>query len=86
MSEPRAICRNYAAEGVAKFLLAGAIEDAQELDRIRLAAEAGTVVVIRLTARRETMQERICTRETGMLQSLFVARVAELEAILSPCR
>jgi predicted ABC-type ATPase len=77
-----AICRNYAAEGVAKFLLAGAIEDAQELDRIRLAAEAGTVVVIRLTAHRETMQERIRTRETGMLQSLFVARVAELEAIL----
>jgi hypothetical protein len=77
-----AICRNYAAEGVAQFLLAGAIEDAQELDRIRLAAEAATVVVVRLTARLETMQARIRTRETGMLQSFFVARVAELDDIL----
>ena len=28
------------------------------------------------------MEKRIRTRETGMLQSFFVARVAELEAIL----
>lgn len=77
-----AICRNYAAEGVTKFLLAGAVEDAQELERIRLAAEADSVVVVRLTARLETMQARIRTRETGMQQSFFVARVAALEAIL----
>ena len=77
-----AICKNYAAEGVAKFLLAGAIENAPDLERIRLAVQADTVVVVRLTARLETMQARVRTRETGMLQSFFVARVAELEAIL----
>ena len=77
-----AICRNYAAEGVTKFLLAGAIEDTKELDRIRLAAEVATVVVIRLTARLDTMQARIRTRETGMLQPFFVARVVELDALL----
>jgi hypothetical protein len=77
-----AICRNYAAEGVAMFLLAGAIEDAQDLERIRLAAQADAVIVVRLSARLHTMEQRIRTRETGMLQSFFVARVAELEATL----
>jgi hypothetical protein len=81
-----AICGNYAAEGVANFLLAGAIEDAQDLERIRRAAQADSVLVIRLTARLETMENRIRTRETGMLQSFFVARVAELEAILDRAR
>ena len=77
-----AICMNYAAEGVAKFLLAGAIEDAQDLERIRLAAQADAVIVVRLSARLDTMEKRIRTRETGLHQSFFVARVAELEAIL----
>jgi hypothetical protein len=77
-----AICRNYAAEGVTRFLLAGAIEDAQELDRICLAAEAATPIVVRLTAALETMQQRVRARETGMLQSRYVERVAVLEAIL----
>ena len=54
-----AICKNYAAEGVAKFLLAGAIENAPDLERIRLAVQADTVVVVRLTARLETMQARV---------------------------
>jgi hypothetical protein len=77
-----AICRNYAEEGVRRFLLAGAIEDAQELDRICLAAEAARSTVVRLTVGLDTMRQRVRTRETGMLQSSYVARVVELEAIL----
>src|SRR3989442_14306129 len=76
-----AICGNYAGEGVTKFLLAGAIEDAREVERIRRAAQADTIVVVRLSARQETMENRIRSRETGMLQSFFDARVADLQAI-----
>jgi hypothetical protein len=40
------------------------------------------IVVCRLRAKLETMQQRIRLREPGMLHQQFVARAAELEAAL----
>ena len=76
------IWENYAAAGVTRLLLAEAVESRAELDRIQRAIPDSTVVVCRLKARLETMQQRVSMREPGMLREQFIARVAELEALL----
>src|SRR5439155_17630352 len=73
---------NYAAAGVTRLWLAEAVESRAELDRIQRAIPDSTVVVCRLKARLETMQQRVSMREPGMLREQFIARVAELEALL----
>jgi hypothetical protein len=73
---------NYAAAGVARLLLAEAVESREELDRIVRAIPESELVVCRLTARRETMEQRVRLREPGMLQASFVGRVADLDACL----
>jgi len=78
----RSICRNYAAVGVQRFLVARAIEDDAQLRSCRDIIPAAHTVVCRLTASIETMQRRVQTRELGILQREYVARVAELNAIL----
>jgi hypothetical protein len=78
----RSVCKNYAALGVTRFLLARALEDRSELDLCRNIVSAANTVVCRLTARIETMQQRVKMRESGVLQSQFVGRVAALNAIL----
>jgi hypothetical protein len=77
-----AVWQNYARAGAARLLLAEAVESDEELDRIRTAVPDSEVVVCRLTARLETMQQRVLARESGMLQDAFVARVAALDALL----
>ena len=76
------IWENYAAAGVTRLLLAEAVESRAELDRIQNAIPGSTVVVCRLRARLETMQQRVSVREPGMLREQFVARVAELDTLL----
>jgi hypothetical protein len=78
----RSVCTNYAAVGVQRFLLARAIEDEAELRLCREIIPAANTVVCRLTARIEVMQRRIETRELGIARQEYVARVAELHAIL----
>jgi hypothetical protein len=73
---------NYAFAGVTRLLLAEAVENRDELDRIVRAIPASEVVVCRLTARRETMEQRVRVREPGMLQACLVGRVGELDACL----
>ena len=73
---------NYASAGVTKLLLAEAVENRDELERLRRAIPGAELVVCRLTAALETMQERLRTREPGMLQRQFLARARELEAVL----
>jgi ABC-type uncharacterized transport system YnjBCD ATPase subunit len=77
-----AIWENYAAIGVARLLLAEAVESRAELDRIQAAIPGSAIVVCRLRARLETMQQRVSLREPGMLRETLIARVAELEALL----
>ena len=76
------IWENYAAAGVTRLLLAAAVESRAELDRIQKAIPGSTVVVCRLRARLETMQQRVSVREPGMLREQLIARVAELDTLL----
>lgn len=77
---------NYAAAGLRALLLAGAIEDRRELQRCLEAIPGAEIVVCRLTAAIDTMQQRVRMRETGMLGDQFVKRVAELEVTLDHAR
>jgi hypothetical protein len=77
-----AVWENYARAGATRLLLAEAVESVAEVDRIREAIPEAEVIVCRLTAALDTMQERVRAREPGMLQATFVARVAELDVLL----
>ena len=77
-----AVWNNYAAAGVRRLLIASAVENRTELERIRAAIPRSEVKVCRLTAALRTMQQRVATREPGMLRDQFIARVAELERVL----
>src|ERR1700739_1896512 len=76
------VCRNYAPVGVTRILLARAIENRAELELCRSAVTAANIQVCRLTAGIATMQQRVKQRESGILQSEFVDRVAIWDAIL----
>jgi ABC-type uncharacterized transport system YnjBCD ATPase subunit len=80
------VCRNYAALGVTRLLLARAMEDRAELELCRNVVAAANTQVCRLTAGISTMQQRVKLRESGVLQGQFVDRVATLEAILDRAR
>src|SRR5262245_34683594 len=77
-----AVWQNFLAAGVARLLIAAAIESRVQLDRVKAAVCAADLVVCRLTAGVGTMEQRVRVREPGMLQGELVARVAALEAIL----
>jgi predicted ATP-binding protein involved in virulence len=78
----RSVWENYAQVGLRRLLLARAIEDRAALQCCRDAVSGGKVVICRLTASIKTMQDRVQSRELGALQASYVARVAELNAIL----
>jgi hypothetical protein len=78
----RSVWENYAQVGLKRLLLARAIENREELECCREAVRAKMVTVCRLIASIQTMQMRVQSREIGALQNSFVARVAELNAIL----
>jgi hypothetical protein len=80
------VCKNYEAEGVRRVLLARAMETREELEVCRGAVWAREVVVCRLTASVETMEQRVSGRETGILRGQFIERVAELHRILDGAR
>ncbi len=77
------IWTNYAEAGVTRLLLAEAVENRGALERIRRAISGGEIIVCRLTAALETMHERLRAREPGMLQTQFLDRARELEAVLN---
>jgi adenylylsulfate kinase len=82
----RSVCKNYAALGVKRLLLARAIESHAELELCRAAVSATNTVVCRLTASVQTMEQRVKMRESGIAQRDYVLRVAELNAILDRAR
>jgi hypothetical protein len=78
----RLVCENSAAAGITRVLLARAVESRAELERCRAAVAAKRMVVCRLSTSLEVAQHRVKTREAGIWQSQYVARVAKLDAIL----
>jgi len=78
----RSVVGNYAGLGVRRFLVARAIENDTQLRLCRGNIPAANTVVCRLTASIETAEHRVATRDSGMLQREYVARVAELASIL----
>ena len=76
------VWQNYAAAGATRLLLAEAVESVGQLKQIRDAVAGAEPIVCRLTARLATMRQRVEQRERGILRQKFVARVAELEALL----
>src|SRR5579864_8532397 len=82
----QSVCGNYGALGVTRLLLARAMENRAELDFCHTVVSAVNTTVCRLTAGIETMQRRVKTRESGVLQQEYVDRVATLDAILDRAR
>ena len=82
----QSVCKNYASLGVTRLLLARAIEDRAELELCRSVVSATNTVVCRLAASIEAMQQRVRTRESGVSQREYVARVAKLNVILDGAR
>jgi hypothetical protein len=82
----RSVCRNYAALGVQRFVVARAIEDDAQLKLCRGIIPAANTVVCRLAATIETMRRRVEMRELGIRQPEYVARVEELNSILDRAR
>lgn len=82
----RAVCRNYAATGVQRFLLARAIEDETQLKLCRESVGANDVHVCRLIAGLQTMQRRVEARDSGLLQKQYAQRVQQLNDILERAR
>lgn len=77
-----AVWGNYAAAGISRLLISGALETSAQRDEIRSAIPDARIVICRLRASLETMQHRVRLREPGPLQEQFVARVAVLESAL----
>lgn len=82
----KSLCENYASIGVTRLLLARAMESRAELGTCRGIVSARSVVVCRLTASLEVMKQRVRTREQGLWQQRFVARVQRLNRILDEAR
>ena len=78
----RCVWENFAALGVKRLLVARAIEHRDELERIRAAVSAKNLTICRLNASLKTMWERVGRRDSGTLRERYVARVAELNALL----
>ena len=80
------LCRNYEAVGATRLLLARAVENRAELELCRSVVAARNNVVCRLTASVKAMEQRVKTRESGLSQPQYVARVAKLSGYLDEAR
>jgi adenylylsulfate kinase len=77
-----AVCANYAAAGIDRFVTAAAVESRAHLDRIR-AATTGAMVVCRLVAPVAVMEQRVAVRECrGIRASQYVAGMRILNDML----
>jgi cytidylate kinase len=78
----QAVAHNYAVLGVDRFLVARAIESQFALQSCIAAVAAREVIVCRLAAPVETMQQRVQSRELGMSRNKYIERVAILNTAL----
>jgi len=77
-----AVWHNYVTLGVDRLLLARAVENHAEFERCLAAVVAKEVVVCRLMASIETMQQRVGLRELGVCRSQYMDRVIKLNSAL----
>lgn len=82
----QAVWQNYAALGVDRLLLARAIESRAHLERCVVGVGAKEVVVCRLAASLETMEERVGSRELGVGRNKYVERVKMLNDAMDRAR
>jgi len=73
---------NYVDYGIDRLLLARAIENHAEFECCLAAIAAKEVVVCRLTASIETMQQRVGSRELGVCRTQYIDRVITLNSAL----
>lgn len=76
------VCANFEASGITRLLIAAAVESRDELERLRCATNARTIVVCRLRAPIAIMEDRVAARERGIYATRYVERVRVLEDIL----
>ena len=84
----KTVWHNYAGLGVDRLLLARAIENHTDLKRC-VAVVGGKkkeVVVCRLVASIETMQQRVGLRELGVCRGKYIERVRTLNTALDQAR
>ena len=79
----KTIWHNYAHNGADRLLLARAVEDHAEFERCLTAVAAKEVVVCRLAASIETMQQRVGLRELGACRGKYIERVVTLNDALN---
>ena len=77
-----AVVANFAAAGIGRLLVAGAIETRHELERIKQAVHAERLVTCRLRAPIELMEARVSARERGTHAQRYIDRVRVLEKLL----
>jgi hypothetical protein len=77
-----AVAANFAAAGVDRLLMAGAIETRAELERIRQAVDVERIVTCRSRAPLEMMEARVSARERGIHAQRYIDRVQILEKLL----
>jgi hypothetical protein len=78
-----AISKNCRAVGIDTFVLAGAIESADDLADLLKALDADAATVVRLVSPAETMAARVRLREPGIRQEEFVERSRTLDRLLT---
>lgn len=82
----RSIWANHRAVGIKRLVIAGVVEQREELADYRDAIPGADIVLCRLTAPVETMHDRLRLREPGIFQPKFLARSTELNRILDSVR
>lgn len=82
----QSVSGNYTELGVTRMLLARAIESSRDLDLCRSSTSATRTIIFRLNASLNTMEERVKTREPGVLRQDYIARVAALNSVLDRAR
>lgn len=81
----RSVAANYRAAGARRFILAGVIEDPNEVDKYRTALTSTGMFLIRLTAQPLVLEERLRERHRDDPAELawHLERVGELDSILA---
>jgi hypothetical protein len=80
------VWQNYAAAGIARVLIARAVDNAKEIEDIRRVIPGSQIVVGRLRVDLSIAERRVGARDCGMLQEQFVARVRVLDGLLDQAR
>ena len=78
----QSVWNNYSRVGIRRLIIATALETIRDRERLRQAVPGAEIVVCRLRASLDTMQQRIRVREPGICQQKFVTRASELDALL----